>query len=85
MLDSYAANTASTMHNYFIPFPQTPPIQPKNDEWCANNIPQHEIDNLARVFMPLVLDFYRSEEGQREFAEWKAKREAEKLCKKKAY
>lgn len=41
----------------------------------TTGIPQHEIDSLARAFLPAILDFYRSEEGQREFAEWKAKRE----------
>lgn len=44
----------------------------------TTGIPQHEIDSLARAFLPAILDFYRSEEGQREFAEWKAKRDAQK-------
>ncbi|GHU99537.1 hypothetical protein FACS1894211_05120 [Clostridia bacterium] len=35
-------------------------------------IPQYEIDALARAFLPAILNFYRSEEGQREFSEWKA-------------
>lgn len=29
--------------------------------------------------MPDILAFYESEEGQREFAEWKKQREAEKM------
>ncbi|GHV00157.1 hypothetical protein FACS1894211_06900 [Clostridia bacterium] len=37
-------------------------------------IPQYEIDALARAFLPAILNFYRSEEGQREFSEWKANR-----------
>ena len=41
------------------------------------NIPQHEIEKLARCFLPDILAFYESEEGQREFAAWKAQREAE--------
>lgn len=43
-----------------------------------SNIPQHEIEAIARCIMPDILSFYESEEGQREFAEWKAQRNAEK-------
>ncbi|MDR3318504.1 MAG: hypothetical protein LBS99_03625 [Clostridiales bacterium] len=42
-------------------------------------IPQYEIDALARAFLPAILAFYRSEEGQREFAEWKANRDKQNL------
>ncbi|WP_066683510.1 hypothetical protein [Christensenella intestinihominis] len=42
------------------------------------NIPQYKIEAVARCIMPDILAFYESEEGQREFAEWKAKRAAEK-------
>ena len=41
-------------------------------------IPQHQIDAIARCIMPDILAFYESEEGQREFAEWKKQREAER-------
>ncbi len=34
--------------------------------------------DIARCIMPDILAFYESEEGQREFAEWKERREAEK-------
>jgi len=40
-------------------------------------IPQHEIEAIARCIMPDILAFYESEEGQREFAEWKVQRDAE--------
>ena len=33
---------------------------------------------LARCIMPDILAFYESEEGQREFAEWKKQRETER-------
>lgn len=33
---------------------------------------QHEIEIIARCIFPDILAFYESEEGQREFAEWKA-------------
>lgn len=39
-------------------------------------IPQHQIEAIARCLMPDILAFYESEEGQREFAEWKAHRDA---------
>ena len=41
------------------------------------DIPQRQIEAIARCIMPDILAFYESEEGQREFAEWKAQREAE--------
>ena len=41
------------------------------------DIPQHQIETIARCIMPDILAFYESEEGQREFAEWKAQRDAE--------
>ena len=46
-------------------------------------IPDFEIDSLARAFIPAILDFYRTEEGQREFAEWQEKRKQAQLNKKK--
>lgn len=39
--------------------------------------PQHAIESIARCILPDILAYYESEEGQREFREWKAKREAE--------
>ena len=41
------------------------------------SIPQREIEIIARCSFPDILAFYESEEGQREFAEWKAQ-QAEK-------
>lgn len=41
-------------------------------------IPQHQIEAIARCILPDILAFYESEEGQREFAEWKKQREIEK-------
>ena len=34
-------------------------------------IPLHEIDALARCLLPDLMAFYESEEGQREFEQWK--------------
>ena len=44
----------------------------------SSDIPQHQIEAIARCIMPDILAFYESEEGQREFAEWKKQREAER-------
>ncbi len=42
------------------------------------NIPRYKVEAIARCIMPDILAFYESEEGQREFAEWKRQQEAEK-------
>ena len=42
------------------------------------DIPQHQIEAIARCILPDILAFYESEEGQREFSEWKKQREIEK-------
>ena len=47
------------------------------------DIPQHQIEAIARCLMPDILAFYESEEGQREFAEWKALRATEQQKHKK--
>lgn len=39
------------------------------------NIPQHTIESIARRLLPDIMAYYQSEEGQREFAEWKAEQE----------
>ena len=43
-----------------------------------SGIPQHEIENIARILLPDILDYYESEEGQREIAEWKAAQDGAK-------
>ena len=45
------------------------------------SIPQREIEIIARCIFPDILAFYESEEGQREFAEWKAARDGAKTDK----
>ena len=42
----------------------------------GTGIPYHEVEALARVLLPEIQAFFESEEGQREFAEWKAEQEA---------
>jgi hypothetical protein len=43
----------------------------------GTGIPRHEIEALARALLPSIQAFYKSEEGQREFAEWKEKQAKE--------
>ena len=42
------------------------------------SIPQREIEIIARCIFPDILAFYESEEGQREFAEWKKQGKAKR-------
>lgn len=37
----------------------------------GTGIPLHEVKALARVLLPEIQKFFESEEGQREFREWK--------------
>ncbi len=41
------------------------------------NIPQHEIEALARCLLPEIQKFFESPEGQKAFEEWKAQRAKE--------
>ena len=45
----------------------------------GTGIPYHEVEALARVLLPEIQAFFVSEEGQREFAEWKAQQEQNKV------
>ncbi len=40
-----------------------------------SGIPQHAIETVAHCILPDILTYYESEEGQREFREWLAKKE----------
>ena len=40
----------------------------------------HKIEAIARCLLPDILAYYESEEGQREFAEWKKQREAKQVA-----
>jgi len=46
-----------------------------------NNIPKEELETIARCFLPDIVAFFESEEGKREFEEWKQQKE-EKLKRK---
>lgn len=34
---------------------------------------QHLINALAKILLPKIKDYYKSEEGQEQFEEWKSK------------
>ena len=44
----------------------------------GTGIPYHEVEALARVLLPEIQAFFESEDGQREYAEWKAKQQPNK-------
>ena len=43
----------------------------------GTGIPYHEVEALARVLLLEIQAFFENEDGQREYAEWKAKQQAE--------
>ena len=43
----------------------------------GTGIPLHEVEALAHVLLPEIQAFFESEEGQREYAEWKAQHQAQ--------
>lgn len=40
------------------------------------NIPKQELEILARHFLPQIQAFFKSEEGKKEYEEWKAEQAA---------
>ena len=43
----------------------------------GTGIPLHVVDSLACILLPEIQAFFESEEGQREYAEWKAQHQAQ--------
>ena len=43
----------------------------------GTGIPLLEVEALARVLLPEIQNFFESEEGQREFQEWKERQKIE--------
>jgi hypothetical protein len=59
----------------YLIFTRTPCCKNKRGslgKLTASDIPQHEIDTLARCLLPAMNEFFETEEGQRKFEEWKA-------------
>ena len=44
----------------------------------TTSYPDHVIEKVARCLLPDILTYFESEEGQKEFEEWKALKEAMK-------
>lgn len=42
-----------------------------------SDLPDHEIEAIARCIYPDILELFESEEAQKEFAEWKARKAQE--------
>lgn len=42
-----------------------------------SDIPKHELEKLASCFLPDVIAFFETEEGNREYEEWKRQGEKE--------
>ena len=40
------------------------------------DFPLHALEAVARCILPDIITYYETEEGQREFEEWKAQQEA---------
>ena len=40
------------------------------------DFPLHALETVARCILPDIIAYYETEEGQREFEEWKAQQEA---------
>ena len=45
-------------------------------------IPDYEIETLARAILPSIQQLFETEEGRREFEEWRAERRKQQLNKK---
>ena len=41
----------------------------------AAKIPEYVFESLARSLLPVIQEYYESENGKKAFADWKAKRE----------
>ena len=41
----------------------------------AAKIPEYVFKSLARSLLPVIQEYYESEDGKKAFAEWKAKKE----------
>ena len=57
---------------------------PRKQKLINNSgIPQHIIESIARCILPDIIAYYETEEGQRQFQEWKVLQETEALEGKK--
>jgi len=54
----------------------------KNND-CGTDIPQQVIDSLAYCLLPDIQKFFESEEGKKEFEEWKKQQASDNDTKEK--
>lgn len=47
------------------------------------DIPDYQMESLARVLLPIIQEYLSSEQGQKDYAEWTAKRQLNKKTEKK--
>ena len=59
---------------------------PKKRKDYGTNIPEFEVEALARCLLPEIQKYFESEEGKREFQKWKSeqKEQRDKADKAKA-
>lgn len=70
-----SANQTHAKSSYYIK-PEGKEILGRKKKPISNSdIPQHAIETIARCILPDIIAYYESEEGQREFQEWLAKKE----------
>lgn len=50
----------------------------KSEDKAPFKPPKHEIEAFARCIFPAIREYFESEQGQKEFAEWKAQKELER-------
>ena len=46
-----------------------------SDDKIITNVPDEAMESLARCILPSIRAYFESDEGQREYAEWKAEKE----------
>ena len=53
------------------------------DPTTKSGVPKHVAEAMVRTFLPDIIDFFQSEEGRREFEEWKQEQKRLKQQNKK--
>lgn len=49
------------------------------DPTTKSGVPKHVVEAMVRTFLPDIIAFFQSEEGRREFEEWKQEQDRLKL------
>ena len=52
---------------------EIPDVLPSTE--TKSGIPKHELEAIVRTFLPDIIAFFQSEEGQKEYREWKEEQE----------